>query len=43
MTTMAGANYISNSDYNYDERSQKSDSNEGKGASLNRKKPYLSG
>ena len=31
------------SDYRYDERSWKSDSNKGKGASLNRKKPYSSG
>ena len=31
------------SDYRYDERSWKRDSNEGNGASLNRKKPCLSG
>ena len=30
-------------DYKCDERSWKSDSNEGKDASLNRKKPYSSG
>ena len=31
------------SDYGYDKRSWKSDSDEGKDTNLNRKKPYLSG
>ena len=46
MVTMAGTDYIFNdcdSDYRCDERSWKSDSNEGKDASWNRKKPYSSG
>ena len=48
MVTMAGETIIiflsdCDSDYRCDERSWKSDSNEGKDASFDRKKPYSSG